>query len=194
MPLQDVAAGGRCGIQNQSDFCIAIAVFTSKTKPDPFQSCDYECAQRPKSNSVIYGCANSFQSELVVHLLKLRLARPHSERTSIYTLGTSQLLAEIPVKYIYTPSVSSRQKNCRNSSRQTSSKTSMIAETTLWLNPFYKPPYVTDGMKHGIPSRFINHSREPNCRIFTISQNHADTRIYDIPFFTLHVSSTSIET
>ena len=60
MLLQDVAAGGRCGIQNQSDFCIAIAVFTSKTKPDPFQSCDYECAQRPKSNSVIYGCANSF--------------------------------------------------------------------------------------------------------------------------------------
>ena len=57
----------------------------------------------------------------------------------------------------------------------------MIAETTLCLNPFYKPPYVTDGMKHGIPSRFMNHSREPNCRIFTISKNHADTRIYDIP-------------
>ena len=69
----------------------------------------------------------------------------------------------------------------------------MIAETTLCLNPFYKPPYVTDGMKHGIPSRFMNHSREPNCRIFTISQNHADTRIYDIPFFTLQVIPAGTE-
>ena len=48
---------------------------------------------------------------------------------------------------------------------------------TLWLNPFYKSPYVIDGMNHGSPSRFMNHSCEPNCRLFTVSQNHADTRI-----------------
>ena len=48
---------------------------------------------------------------------------------------------------------------------------------TLWLNLFYKPPYVIDGMNHGSSSRFMNHSCEPNCRFFTASQNHADTRI-----------------
>ncbi len=53
----------------------------------------------------------------------------------------------------------------------------------LWLNPLYKPPYVSDGMNHGGPSRFMNHSCEPNCRLFTASYNHADTKIYDIAFF-----------
>lgn len=64
---------------------------------------------------------------------------------------------------------------------------------TLWLNPFYKPPYVIDGMNHGSPSRFMNHSCEPNCRLFTVSQNHADTRIYDIAFFTLQVIPAGTE-
>lgn len=64
---------------------------------------------------------------------------------------------------------------------------------TLWLNPFYKPPYVIDGMNHGSPSRFMNHSCEPNCRLFTVSQNHADTRIYDIAFFTLEVIPAGTE-
>lgn len=63
----------------------------------------------------------------------------------------------------------------------------------MWLNPFYKPPYVIDGMNHGSPSRFMNHSCDPNCRLFTVSQNHADTRIYDIAFFTLQVIPAGTE-
>lgn len=55
--------------------------------------------------------------------------------------------------------------------------------TKLWLNPNYEPPYVCDGMEVGGPTRFMNHSCEPNCRIFTVSYNHADTRIYELAFF-----------
>lgn len=36
----------------------------------------------------------------------------------------------------------------------------------------------------GGPSRFINHSCDPNCRIMTVSYNHADINIYDLAFFT----------
>ena len=43
--------------------------------------------------------------------------------------------------------------------------------------------YVCDGMFMGGPSRFINHSCEPNCRIITASYNHADVNIYDLAFF-----------
>ena len=35
----------------------------------------------------------------------------------------------------------------------------------------------------GGPTRFINHSCEPNCRQFTVSYNHADVNIYDLAFF-----------
>lgn len=56
-------------------------------------------------------------------------------------------------------------------------------EVEHWLNPHYRPPYVCDGMNHGGPSKFMNHSCDPNCRIFTASYNHADVNIYDIAFF-----------
>lgn len=57
--------------------------------------------------------------------------------------------------------------------------------TPLWLNPNYQAPYVCDGMEVGGPTRFMNHSCDPNCRIFTVSYNHADQRIYEIAFFAI---------
>lgn len=43
--------------------------------------------------------------------------------------------------------------------------------------------YVCDGMHFGGPTRFINHSCDPNCAIYTVSYNHADINIYDLAFF-----------
>lgn len=43
--------------------------------------------------------------------------------------------------------------------------------------------YTCDGMYMGGPTRFINHSCDPNCRIMTVSYNHADINIYDLAFF-----------
>lgn len=65
--------------------------------------------------------------------------------------------------------------------------------TALWLNPNYQPPYVCDGMKVGGPTRFMNHSCEPNCRLFTVSYNHADERIYELAFFTLEELEPDVE-
>ena len=45
--------------------------------------------------------------------------------------------------------------------------------------------YVVDGQYMGGPTRFINHSCEPNCRQFTVSYNKHDTRIYDLAFFAI---------
>ena len=43
--------------------------------------------------------------------------------------------------------------------------------------------YVVDGEHMGGPTRFINHSCEPNCRQYTVSYNKYDIRVYDIAFF-----------
>jgi histone-lysine N-methyltransferase SUV39H len=45
--------------------------------------------------------------------------------------------------------------------------------------------HVVDGQYMGGPTRFINHSCEPNCRQFTVSQNKHDLWIYDLAFFAL---------
>lgn len=43
--------------------------------------------------------------------------------------------------------------------------------------------YVVDGEYMGGPTKFINHSCEPNCRQYTVSYNKHDPRVYDIAFF-----------
>lgn len=45
--------------------------------------------------------------------------------------------------------------------------------------------YVVDGQHMGGPTRFINHSCEPNCRQFTVSSNKHDYRVYDLAFFAM---------
>ncbi|CAE7011538.1 hypothetical protein PTNB73_00693 [Pyrenophora teres f. teres] len=46
-----------------------------------------------------------------------------------------------------------------------------------------KELYVVDGEFMGGPTKFINHSCEPNCRQYTVSYNKHDVRVYDIAFF-----------
>jgi len=43
--------------------------------------------------------------------------------------------------------------------------------------------YVVDGEFMGGPTKFINHSCEPNCRQYTVSYNKHDPKVYDIAFF-----------
>jgi histone-lysine N-methyltransferase SUV39H len=43
--------------------------------------------------------------------------------------------------------------------------------------------YVVDGQYMGGPTRFINHSCEPNCRQYTVSYNKHDNRLYHLAFF-----------
>lgn len=43
--------------------------------------------------------------------------------------------------------------------------------------------YTVDGEFMGGPTKFINHSCEPNCRQYTVSYNKHDPRVYDIAFF-----------
>ncbi|RAK78289.1 histone-lysine N-methyltransferase Clr4 [Aspergillus fijiensis CBS 313.89] len=45
--------------------------------------------------------------------------------------------------------------------------------------------YVIDGRNFGGPTRFINHSCNPNCRMIPVSRNHADRDLYDLAFFAL---------
>lgn len=43
--------------------------------------------------------------------------------------------------------------------------------------------YVVDGQFMGGPTKFMNHSCEPNCRQYTVSYNKHDPKVYDIAFF-----------
>ncbi|KAF9890292.1 hypothetical protein FE257_006207 [Aspergillus nanangensis] len=43
--------------------------------------------------------------------------------------------------------------------------------------------YVVDGQKFGSTSRFMNHSCNPNCKMFPVSHTHHDRRLYDLAFF-----------
>ncbi|KAL1953210.1 hypothetical protein VTO42DRAFT_3394 [Malbranchea cinnamomea] len=45
--------------------------------------------------------------------------------------------------------------------------------------------YIVDGRKYGSVTRFMNHSCNPNCKMFPVSHNHADTRIFEMAFFAL---------
>ncbi len=45
--------------------------------------------------------------------------------------------------------------------------------------------YIVDGEYLGTPTRFMNHSCEPNCRQFTVSYNHSDNMVYDLAFFAI---------
>ncbi|KAL1624018.1 hypothetical protein SLS56_008000 [Neofusicoccum ribis] len=45
--------------------------------------------------------------------------------------------------------------------------------------------YVIDGEFKGGPTRFINHSCEPNCRQYVVSYNRHDPKVYEIAFFAI---------
>ena len=60
------------------------------------------------------------------------------------------------------------------------------ADKDNYLFDFDKFPdsqYVCDGEYMGGPTRFMNHSCDPNCAMFTVSFNHADPNIYELAFF-----------
>jgi histone-lysine N-methyltransferase SUV39H len=43
--------------------------------------------------------------------------------------------------------------------------------------------FVVDGEFMGGPTKFMNHSCQPNCRQYTVSYNKHDPKVYDIAFF-----------
>ncbi|KAL2370495.1 histone-lysine n-methyltransferase [Blastomyces gilchristii SLH14081] len=45
--------------------------------------------------------------------------------------------------------------------------------------------YVVDGRKYGSITRFMNHSCNPNCKMFPVSQYDAELKIFDMAFFAI---------
>lgn len=45
--------------------------------------------------------------------------------------------------------------------------------------------YVVDGEMMGGPTRFINHSCDPNCRQYTVSTVRGDSKVYHLAFFAI---------
>ncbi|PGH01382.1 histone-lysine N-methyltransferase SUV39H [Blastomyces parvus] len=45
--------------------------------------------------------------------------------------------------------------------------------------------YIVDGRKYGSITRFMNHSCNPNCKIFPVSQYEAEQKIFDMAFFAI---------
>ena len=62
--------------------------------------------------------------------------------------------------------------------------TTNTAGQKMYSNPDHQPPvYDIDSKQMGGPTRFINHSCNPNCAIYTVSYNHADNNLYEVAFF-----------
>jgi [histone H3]-lysine9 N-trimethyltransferase SUV39H len=53
--------------------------------------------------------------------------------------------------------------------------------------------YTVDGEHFGGPTRFMNHSCDPNCRQFTVSYHHGDMFIYDLAFFAIDAIPANTE-
>ncbi|KAG5295146.1 histone-lysine n-methyltransferase [Histoplasma ohiense] len=45
--------------------------------------------------------------------------------------------------------------------------------------------YIVDGKKYGSITRFMNHSCNPNCKMFPVSQYDAEQKIFDMAFFAI---------
>ncbi|PGH34728.1 histone-lysine N-methyltransferase SUV39H [[Emmonsia] crescens] len=45
--------------------------------------------------------------------------------------------------------------------------------------------YIVDGRKYGSITRFMNHSCNPNCKMFPVSQYDAEQKIFDMAFFAI---------
>lgn len=46
-----------------------------------------------------------------------------------------------------------------------------------------KDVYYIDSLNFGTPTRFVNHSCSPNCRVFTVMLNRRDEKVYGLAFF-----------
>ena len=53
--------------------------------------------------------------------------------------------------------------------------------------------YIIDGQRFGGPSRFMNHSCNPNCKMLPVSTHHGDERIFDLAFFALRDIPPGVE-
>ncbi|KAL5116747.1 hypothetical protein ACEQ8H_005359 [Pleosporales sp. CAS-2024a] len=91
---------------------------------------------------------------------------------------------------ILTDAEASRREAEAESNASSSAKASAKASYLYSLDKFAETEnlapedvYVVDGEFMGGPSKFINHSCEPNARQYTVSYNKHDCRVYDIAFF-----------
>ena len=78
--------------------------------------------------------------------------------------------------------ITNEEANRRSKSR-TLERDIYLMDLDKWTEEEGAAQYVCDGMYVGGPTRFINHSCDPNCAIYTVSCNHADISIYDLAFF-----------
>ena len=53
------------------------------------------------------------------------------------------------------------------------------------LDFFGPASYHVQGLHFGSPTRFINHSCNPNARTFTVMMNHADQKVYKLAYFAI---------
>lgn len=66
-----------------------------------------------------------------------------------------------------------------------SASTEKSSSYVFSLDFFGPASYHVQGLHFGSPTRFINHSCNPNTRTFTVMMNHADQKIYKLAYFAI---------
>ena len=82
--------------------------------------------------------------------------------------------------------ITNEEANRRHKNRRVDEEIYLM-DFDKWTEEDGAAQYVCDGKDIGGPTRFINHSCDPNCGIYTVSFNHADVSIYELAFFATEV-------
>ncbi|KAF9696159.1 hypothetical protein EKO04_006093 [Ascochyta lentis] len=83
----------------------------------------------------------------------------------------------------YRGEVITDEEATRRENMSSKAKASYLYSLDKFEDDMQHEAYVVDGEFMGGPTKFINHSCEPNCRQYTVSYNKNDPHIYDIAFF-----------
>jgi histone-lysine N-methyltransferase SUV39H len=83
----------------------------------------------------------------------------------------------------YRGEVITDEEATRREDMATKAKASYLYSLDKFEADMQQKAYLVDGEFMGGPTKFMNHSCEPNCRQYTVSYNKHDPHIYDIAFF-----------
>ncbi|UPX10796.1 [Histone H3]-lysine(4) N-trimethyltransferase [Ascochyta rabiei] len=83
----------------------------------------------------------------------------------------------------YRGEVITDEEATRRENTSSKAKASYLYSLDKFEDDMQHEAYVVDGEFMGGPTKFINHSCEPNCRQYTVSYNKNDPHVYDIAFF-----------
>ncbi|KAF2631938.1 SET domain-containing protein [Macroventuria anomochaeta] len=136
----------------------------------------YECNDRCRCGADCRNKNVQFGRKVEVEIFKTKSGRG-------WGLRCKQNLRQGQFIDTYRGEVITDEEATRRENTSSKAKASYLYSLDKFEADMQHEAYVVDGEFMGGPTKFINHSCEPNCRQYTVSYNKNDPHIYDIAFF-----------